>query len=70
MEDFIQEVRVLQSFELLVYERQVSILLLQLALGLQHLCSNAATCVRAQRFLLVRPRGENRERKQQERQII
>ncbi|CAB1331473.1 unnamed protein product [Coregonus sp. 'balchen'] len=27
-----------------VYERQVSILLLQLALGFQHLCSNAATC--------------------------
>nr|XP_046157017.1 inactive tyrosine-protein kinase PEAK1 [Oncorhynchus gorbuscha] len=58
LEDFVQEGRFLRSFKPLVYERQLSILLLQLALGLQHLCSNAATCaeLKAQGILLVWPR--------------
>ncbi|KAM9480032.1 uncharacterized protein ACWYII_006906 isoform 1-T2 [Salvelinus alpinus] len=63
LEDFVQEGRFLQSFKPLVYERQLSILLLQLALGLQHLCSNAATCaeLKAQGILLVWPRERGGE---------
>ncbi|CAB1324348.1 unnamed protein product [Coregonus sp. 'balchen'] len=57
LEDFVQEGRFMQSFKPLVYERRLSILLLQLAFGLQHLCSNAATCpvLKAQGILLVWP---------------
>ncbi|XP_029488357.1 inactive tyrosine-protein kinase PEAK1 isoform X2 [Oncorhynchus nerka] len=63
LEDFVQEGRFLRSFKPLVYERQLSILLLQLALGLQHLCSNAATCaeLKAQGILLVWPRERETE---------
>lgn len=63
LEDFVEEGRFLQSFKPLVYERQLSILLLQLALGLQHLCSNAATCaeLKAQGILLVWPRERGGE---------
>ncbi|KAJ7993018.1 hypothetical protein DPEC_G00268090 [Dallia pectoralis] len=57
LEGFVDEGRLLHSSEPLVYERQLSILLLQLALGLQHLLSNAATCahLRANNILLSSP---------------
>ncbi|KAJ7992986.1 hypothetical protein DPEC_G00267760 [Dallia pectoralis] len=57
LEGFVDEGRLLHSSEPLVYERQLSILLLQLALGLQHLLSNAAPCahLRANNILLVWP---------------
>ncbi|KAL1022997.1 hypothetical protein UPYG_G00035190 [Umbra pygmaea] len=69
LEDFVVEGQFMQNTEPLVYERQLSVLLLQLALGLQHLYSNAATCIelRAQNILLVWPvRDRRKEAKQSE----
>lgn len=64
LEDFIQDSWLLQRSHPSLYERQLCVLLLQLAMGFQHMCNNTATCIELmpKYIFLVWPRRKRGEK--------